>query len=122
MRTTMTFWVLEQRDIYSRQAENACFVEPLEPIHLEPSSATCPDCRSALEPGFWVAPRKTRLSGSTCGDLVQSPAFELVISMRARDGFERDGIVGFARFDSIALDAQTSYNIARPRVTVTRLD
>jgi hypothetical protein len=118
----MTWWVLEQRDIYSRQGENACYAEPLEPINLEPSSTECPDCGSALEPGFWAPPRTARLSGSPCGDLIQSPAFELLISTRARDVFEREAIVGFARFDSISLNGQTSYIAARPRVTITRLD
>jgi hypothetical protein len=116
----MKFWVLDERDRYSRETPLSCFYEVVEPFVLEDCTQVCPACRKVTCP---------RLSSSSCGDLVLGSSFELVVSQAFVVAFEAAGLRGVDSLRPINMISKSKkpvisprYFAARPAISFTRID
>lgn len=120
----MTFWILDERDRFTREGEKVCFYEIESPLNAGPPDVTCPVCHAVAAPGVWRAPRRIRLSKDDCGDLILGVAFEIVVSARFRDVFTKAGLTGITDFGALEIGGKRSaeYYAARPKIAFTRLN
>lgn len=120
----MNFFVLEERDRFSREGAGRCFYDIEDPLHLEPGRDVCPACHAVCGPQVWLPPRTIRPSGRACGDLLTGVAFELVVSETFRDAYLAAGLSGLSDFGPVLLTRgkHDNYFAARPKITFTRLN
>jgi hypothetical protein len=120
----MDFFVLEERDRFSREAARSCFYSIVKPFNLAPCEEICPVCKAVCGPQVWLPPRRINASQSDCGDLILGVAFELVVSEKFREAYMAAGLNGLKDFASVEVEEikDARYYAARPQITCTRLD
>lgn len=127
----MRFWVVEQRDTYSRAENRTCAYDPLQPFNLADCPTICPVCQRICCPRAWLPPFRALLTNSNCGDLILGTPFEWLVSEKFKAvyyGSKLTGIDNFQPVDHLEIkkEAHSSlslhYFVARPRISFTVLD
>jgi hypothetical protein len=122
--TALNFWILEDRDVYSRETPESCWYKPQQPLNLQDPAVVCPSCARECAPQVWSTPRTARASKNQCGDILLGPLFELIVSERFRGLYVDAGLTGLSEFGSVQIlglrDAR--YYAVRPVVAFTYLD
>jgi hypothetical protein len=128
----LKFWILEERDIFTREQGGTCFYEIEKPFNLGECPAVCPKCGSISGPRVWLPPYNVRFSKPECGDLIMGVGFELIVSERFRQVYLSSGLNGLSDFhliDNLKISGQkkkpsqvSNYYIVRPKITYTVLD
>lgn len=69
------------------------------------NAARCPQCGGIIGMRTWLPPRRGELAlhGEACGDFVQGPGDDVLISERMAEAFRAEGLTGLSGFHPVEL-------------------